>query len=236
MKIVEQMADRLRKSFDEFKEQMSPEIFQALSTHPDRAGRDELTRAIYHDVLVPGVGNKRAYKDFLSRPRGGVHVMLDLNDFKAVNDMHSYQHGDDAITSAGNAFSLASRANRGKLFRTGGDEFRAHFDKPEQAYSFLRDAQTHMGALLPVGGIHKLSFSAGLGHDPAQADVALHHAKAAKVAQFGDIRTGSAHVGHGKHFVHSLLEGASGPVPVEASPDIPKGMGHPTEPMPMPKV
>jgi hypothetical protein len=44
-------------------------------------------------------------------------------------------------------------------------------------------------------------------------------------------------VGHGKHFVHSALEGAAGPVTVEESPMMPKGMGpRPTEPLPMPNV
>jgi len=46
---LEDIAAHLRKSFDDFKESMEPGIFQALSTHPDKAGRDALTQAIYHD-------------------------------------------------------------------------------------------------------------------------------------------------------------------------------------------
>lgn len=227
---------RLAKSFESFRSHMTPEAlkqFEALS--PEQ--RDYFTRQVYHDTLVPGVGNKRAWQDFQSRPRQGVHVVLDLNDFKALNDQFSYQHGDDAISNAGKAFSAASRANHGKLFRVGGDEFRAHFDTPEQAYSFLRHASQGVSGMVPVGGTHKVSFSAGLGQSPEHADQALHHAKSAKTARHGSFRTGSARVGHGEHFAHSLLPGASGAVPVADEPLIPEGFKpKQTEPMPMPNV
>lgn len=234
---IQTLAMRLRKSFEELRESMDPKMAATIGAHPDAQARDTLARAIYHDVLVPGVGNKLAYRDFLSRPRGGVHVTLDLNDFKNINDTHGYEAGDNAISNAGQSFSEASRANRGKLFRVGGDEFRAHFESPEQAYSFLRDAQQHFGNLQPAGGTHRLSFSAGLGESPEHADSALHQAKAAKAAQFGSARSpGAWQPGHGKHFVHSALAGAAGPVPIEASPDVPPGLKRLTEPMPMPTL
>jgi diguanylate cyclase (GGDEF)-like protein len=232
-----QRVERLAKTFNEFAEQMQPEMKQQFGQlGPEQ--RDFFAKQLYHDTLVPGVGNKRAYQDFASRPRQGVHVSIDLNDFKAINDMMSYQHGDDAITAAGQALSEASRANRGKLFRPGGDEFRAYFETPEQAYSFMRHAPQAFSKLQPVGGNHKLSFSAGIAADPDQADQALHHAKAAKTLKHGSFRTGSVKLGHGEHFVHSLLPGAAGPVPVATEPDVPAGVGHaaPRVPMPMPSV
>lgn len=227
---------RLRKSFEEFQHYMDPEMtkqFSALS--PEQ--RDFFAKQVYHDSLVPGVGNKRAYLDFRARPRGGVHVVLDANDFKSINDTFSYQHGDDAISALGGVFREASRANHGKLFRVGGDEFRAHFDTPEQAYSFLRHASAHCSSLVPVGGTHKLSFSAGVGADPDQADQALHYAKRAKTARHGDFRTGRANVGHGEHFAHSLLPGAAGAVQMAPEPVIPEGVGRrQTQPLPLPTV
>jgi diguanylate cyclase (GGDEF)-like protein len=227
---------RLRKSFEEFSQHMSPEALQHFGgLSPEQ--RDFFTKQIYHDTLVPGVGNKRAYEDFRSRPREGVHVTLDLNDFKALNDTFSYQHGDDAISAAGKAFSEASRANKGKLFRVGGDEFRAHFETPEQAYSFLRHASQGVSNMVPVGGTHKVSFSAGIGHNPDHADQALHHAKAAKVARYGSFREGTATLGHGQHFAHSLLTGAAGSVPTHEESPIPGALRNkPTTPMPMPNA
>lgn len=232
-----QRVARLAKNFADFAEHMGPEMKAQFSALPPEQ-RDFFAKQIYHDTLVPGVGNKRAWLDFQSRPKQGVHVSIDLNDFKAINDMLSYQHGDDAIAAAGQALSEASRANRGKLFRPGGDEFRAHFETPEQAYSFMRHAQQAFSKILPVGGTHKPSFSAGLGTDPAQADQALHHAKAAKVARHGSFREGNVRLGHGEHFVHSLLPGSAGPVPVSTEPDVPAGVGRaaPRLPMPMPSV
>lgn len=235
---IEARIRRLAKAYQEFVDTMHPEAkeqFEGLKP----AQRDFFAKQMYHDTLVPGVGNKRAWLDFQSRPRQGVHVSIDFNDFKAVNDAFGYQVGDDAITAGGKALSGASRANRGKFFRPGGDEFRAHFDTPEQAYGFLRAAHANFGGLLPVGGHHKLSFSAGIGTDPDQADQALHHAKAAKVARHGDVRMGgNVRLGHGEHFVHSLLPGAAGAVQVADEPAIPQGVRRETSraPMPLPSV
>lgn len=184
--------------------------------------------AMAKDTLVPGAGNKRSYQDF--QPKGGVHVAINLNDMRALNSSFSYQHGDDAISNVGKVFTDASQANQGKLFRMG-DEFRAHFPTPEQAYSFLRQAHDSVSSLVPVGGYHRVSFSAGLGLDPYGADQALHSAKGAKRARYGDT------AGHGQHFAHSLLPGAAGEVPVAEEPLIPAGFKpKQTEPMPLPVI
>lgn len=181
------------------------------------------------DTLVPDVGNQRAYKSFL--PKGGVHVAINLNNMRALNHLFSYQHGDDAVANVGRVLAETGHANKGKLFRTGGDEFRAHFDKPEQAYAFLRQASQGVGQLVPVGGHHRLSFSVGLGMDPQQADQALGMAKGARSAQYGH------DVGHGQHFVHSLLPGAAGAVSVAEEPLIPEGFKlKQIEPIPMPTI
>lgn len=91
--------------------------------------------------------------------------------------------------------------------------------------------------MVPIGGHHKVSFSAGLGQDPSQADQALHQAKAAKTARFGSFRAGNAQVGHGQHFVHSLLPGAAGPVPTTEESAIPHELQQPrTAPISVPDV
>lgn len=213
----EERCINLRKAFEDYKEFLDEEALGHFSALPAQQ-RDWFSKQIYEDTLVPGVGNKRAHQDFLSRPRTGVHVILDLNDFKAINDLFSYDHGDKAIAAVGQAFSQASRAQRGKLFRVGGDEFHHFAETPEQAYAFLRDASKRFKDLVPVGGTHKLSFSAGVGLSPAEANEAIHHAKTAKTTKFGSFRTGNATIGHGQNFVHSSLPGAAGPVATEPAP------------------
>lgn len=199
---------------------VEPELarhLQALrAASPDSARF--LAQRLFSDSMVKGVGNKLAFEDFLSRKRGGVHVMLDANDFGRINKKWGQSVGDDAIRAMGGAFSRASRAHGGKLFRVGGDEFRAHFESPEQAYAFVRSARQEMENLPPVRGEHFHSASIGLGHSPEHAEQALIHAKNAK-QRAGYIP------GQAQTHAHSLLQGAVGEVPVSDEPEgLPPGL------------
>ena len=175
-----------------------------------------LAQRLFGDTMVPGVGNKLAYEDFAGKSReGGVHVMVDGNDFGSINKRFGQSVGDEAIKAMGVALSRASRANRGKLFRVGGDEFRAYFDTPVQAHAFARHARKELEDLPPVQGLHHHSVSIGLAGTPEQAEQALIHAKDAKKA------AGYA-PGHALTHAHSLLPGAAGAVAMSPrQPEIP---------------
>lgn len=189
---------------------VEPELAQHLA-HLRRVAPESakyLAQRMFGDTMVPGVGNKLAYEDFASRPKeGGVHVMIDANDFGRVNKEWGQSTGDDAIKAMGGALSRASRANRGKLFRVGGDEFRAYFETPEQAHSFSRHARRELEELPPVKGVHHHSVSLGLAQTPAEAEQALIAAKGAK-------KSAAAAPGHALTHAYSLLPGAAGPVQV----------------------
>jgi GGDEF domain-containing protein len=199
---------------------VEPELAQHLaamrSVAPDSARF--LAQRLFSDSMVKGVGNKLAWEDFQSRPRKGVHVMFDANDFGTINKKWGQSVGDEAIKAMGGALSRASRVNKGKLFRVGGDEFRAHFDTPEQAYSFARAARSELEALPPVMGQHFHSGSIGFGHNPEHAEQALIHAKTAKK------RAGYL-PGQAQTHAHSLLAGSVGEVPVSKEPEgLPPGL------------
>lgn len=202
---------------------VEPELAQHLAAvraaAPDAARF--LAQRLFSDSMVSGVGNKLAWEDFLSRPKKGVHVMLDGNDFGIINKKWGQTAGDQAIKAMGAAISRASRASKGKLFRVGGDEFRAHFETPEQAYAFVRNARTELESLPPVGGEHFHSVSMGLGPSPEHAEQALIHAKTAK-KKAGYIP------GQAQTHVHSLLPGAVGEVPVKNETEgVPPGLSNP---------
>lgn len=188
---------------------------EAAKTPEAAAAVERLARAAYLDTLTPA-GNKNAYLDFLARPREGVHVAIDLNDFKNINDTLGHDAGDKAIGTAGGAFSQASRANRGKLFRNGGDEFHAYFESAEQARAFIEQAKGAFDALGPVAEGQRLSFSAGVGRTPEEADLASMDAKAAKREKYGDVRQGNAKPGHGESFVSFAEEVRTREAVVEA--------------------
>jgi GGDEF domain-containing protein len=160
-----------------------------------------LGKRIFTDTMVPHVGNKLAYEDFMSRPRKGVHVMIDGNDFGAINKKWGQSMGDNAIKQMFGAVSQSSRTMRGKLFRVGGDEGRLHFETPEQAYSFVRDVRKNLENLPPIKGIHGHSLSIGIAETPERAEQALINAKNEKKAM--NYPVGQAHT-----HVHSLLPSA----------------------------
>jgi diguanylate cyclase (GGDEF)-like protein len=185
---------------------------------------DNIRRELYADEMVPSLGNKRAFHEhLLNEGRGGVHIMLDANDFKSINDDLSHEHGDAAIKSMGEALRSAVDKTVGpeqaKVHRFGGDEFHVHVPSHEHAAMFLRSLREHLEAVPPVGGTHKLSMSAGIGPDHKTADKALNEGakgqkKAAVAALGGDPneRAGKIRAPHAL-YAHSAMPGLEGPVP-----------------------
>jgi diguanylate cyclase (GGDEF)-like protein len=169
------------------------------------------TKHIYEDEMVPGIGNKRAAQLFRRNNKPGVYASLDANDFKHINDTHGHDAGDEAIKSFGNALKNASaKVGTTKIFRPGGDEFVAWSPTHEDMSHFLRHAREHVQNLPPVAGVHKQSFSVGLGHNFSKADEALGIAKQGK---FDPVTKQRLHApGQTPNLGHSLYPGNEGPL------------------------
>src|SRR5690606_18987776 len=91
--------------------------------------REEVTQLAETDPLT-GLPNRRAWERRLSILRAEAarrHVplwlaLVDLDDFKAVNDRHGMTRGDEVLARAGRA--LAAQLRRDDMVaRLGGDEF-----------------------------------------------------------------------------------------------------------------
>ncbi len=167
----------LNQSFDALRALVS-----AGHLHPDHY--DSLRRELYQDEMIPGLGNKKSFRDFIKTGgREGVHVMLDGNGMKSINDTHGHEAGDNAITAMGqglrNAIDKTVGPDIAKAHRFGGDEFHLHVPTLAHAHQVMRAFRAEMDAIPPIKGTHKLSMSAGIGQNPKEADAALYHAKAA---------------------------------------------------------
>jgi GGDEF domain-containing protein len=170
-----------------------------------------LTDTLYTDPMLPGVGNKYAANEFLAKQKPGVYGSIDLNEFRNINNKFGHPMGDEAIKAAGHGLrEAANKAGKVRLFRNGGDEFILHAPIPQDAHTFLRYARSNFDNIPPIQGVHKLSFSAGLGTDYNTADKALYHAKANKL----DPTTGmQRYLPHNvPHLAHSLIPGQEGPI------------------------
>jgi diguanylate cyclase (GGDEF)-like protein len=201
---------RLRKA------DLTPE--EALA-HLDKLGSPDektneaiasLRRHVFEDSMMEGVGNKYAYNQWVKQPRQGVHIGLDLNNFKQINDTHGHGVGDQAIKAFGGAMRTAADKTKTpegqgvKIFRTGGDEAVAFAPSYEHAATFLHNLREHLSSIPPVMGAHKLSASAGIGHTPETADKALYEAKKQKA---GHTVTTIPHL-----LAHSLYPGNEGAI------------------------
>ena len=146
-----------------------------LATLRDLASRDPLT----------GLGHNVAFGDRLHSVRadGALHAVLaiDVDHFKAVNDTHGHEHGNQVLRDLASAMSAAIRVEDA-LFRTGGDEFAAvvAVASREEALAIARrmeEAARRVGTSVSIG---VALADDGTGDDIyARADAALYRAKSA---------------------------------------------------------
>lgn len=170
----------------------------------EQAQVDELT----------GLGNQRAFHETLERElaiarRSGVPVglvLLDLDDFKQVNDVHGHPTGDRLLAEVGRVLRGAVRSTD-TVTRWGGEEFAVvlpHTDLQGAAVAAesVRVAISRIRVPLPDGKGLRVTASLGVASSPscsrdpdglyAVADEALYDAK-----QAGKNRVGVA--GPGVH-------------------------------------
>ncbi|WP_019586595.1 sensor domain-containing diguanylate cyclase [Deinococcus apachensis] len=131
------------------------------------AAQAQLERLAYLDSLT-GLGNRRAFDARLAEAascgEGFALVLLDLNDFKQVNDGRGHPAGDALLIQVGDCLQRILPED-GSAFRLGGDEFAVLLPGgAEQA----GQAQRVLAALEELEG-GKLRTGLGCAHFPAEA-------------------------------------------------------------------
>ena len=168
-------------------------ITELLGSAMLRMRLDDATRKAEIDGLT-GLWNRNTFKDMIEKwldgveERAGAFVMIDLDDFKSINDTHGHLVGDRVLIECANAVRSVLR-DSDIVARKGGDEFAVFFhsvtdrDQVERAVNRITDA---LNAVV-VEGVDALTASIGVAMAPqhgttftelyGSADTALYQAK-----------------------------------------------------------
>jgi diguanylate cyclase (GGDEF)-like protein/PAS domain S-box-containing protein len=154
---------------------------------------EELRHQAFHDSLT-GLANRALFEDRLGgalsrrrRGRGGVGVILvDLDDFKAVNDQRGHSAGDELLRDVARCLDDMCRAGD-TAARLGGDEFALLLDGADGVDEVRAVAERAVGALASLPAVRcSVSVGAVIAADDTatvesvlrDADIALYAAKA----------------------------------------------------------
>jgi diguanylate cyclase (GGDEF)-like protein/PAS domain S-box-containing protein len=104
-------------------------VFSERDITEERALAAQLSHQALHDPLT-GLANRALFEDRLSQAHGrvvrqggiGAVLLIDLDDFKGVNDTHGHFVGDQLLTALANRLEQVTRTGD-TLCRFGGDEF-----------------------------------------------------------------------------------------------------------------
>ena len=123
-----------------------------------------LTQLAYHDGLT-GLYNRRKIvellKEAVANQISGWVFIIDLDNFKAVNDNHGHNAGDQLLTHTANRLQeiLGDEAHIGRI---GGDEFVIVTDRYTEPNSLINDIKHSIGEPVVIDGL-SFSISASIG-------------------------------------------------------------------------
>jgi diguanylate cyclase (GGDEF)-like protein len=167
-------------------------------TEVERLRRElrDAQHAAGHDQLT-GLPNRRAFyrhgSSLVATSVGSpmVAVLVDLDDFKRVNDTLGHAVGDHVLTSVARRFAdiVANGGSRGLVARLGGDEFVGLMNWPRTDDGWLRRVARRLAdalaAPVDVAG-HRVVVTASVGltpvHRPADLNDVIRRADAAMYA------------------------------------------------------
>jgi diguanylate cyclase (GGDEF)-like protein/PAS domain S-box-containing protein len=172
-------------------------LIQSIDITDRRDFEDQLVHQAEHDSLTDLL-NRRGFRRIVARHlagdrAGGAIMLLDLDHFKAVNDLHGHRAGDRVLESAARVLRDCVRSEDA-VARLGGDEFAvllpaADAEQARAAADRLLEALADPARFPADHGTHGISASVGVamlaagmsGPDDAlvAADLAMYDAKAA---------------------------------------------------------
>jgi diguanylate cyclase (GGDEF)-like protein len=164
------------------------ELIEDINKYKEEANKDSLTgllnRRSFDNIL------QRYYYMFIKKNIPFVLAMLDIDDFKVVNDTYGHSAGDAVLKEFSTVISGVSRLGEDFAFRYGGEEFAilSHGNSEIEIESYLKRLLSIVRNLnIDYGGqLINITFSAGVSAISNEvsakqlvknADSALYYAK-----------------------------------------------------------
>jgi diguanylate cyclase (GGDEF)-like protein len=155
--------------------------------HHAHRTKDDLATLAATDSLT-GLPNRRAWDDALAqatragevRPQLFCIAILDLDEFKGVNDRHGHAVGDGVLQAAAEGLRRAIRRDD-LAARLGGDEFALLLSglPAASAKAVVDRIRRSIGDAITAAGLPATTCSAGFAPTDVDADLALRRAKQA---------------------------------------------------------
>jgi len=119
--------------------------------------------------LLTGLGNRVAYDEYLKSFNGKKHialaaVIMDLDNFKRVNDVFGHQAGDRALQTFAGQLELVFK-EKGVAIRLGGDEFIVLLKENQRAVveQYIQKLQNRIAEYNQSGAVpYDIQFSYGI--------------------------------------------------------------------------
>jgi diguanylate cyclase (GGDEF)-like protein len=151
--------------------------------------RTESRRALEQLMVDPltGLGNRRAVEHRLDSPDRVIAMLIDLDNFKAVNDTYGHSVGDEILVSVSRRLQHAFGVEA-LVCRIGGDEFLVILPESELDRAWSRAETALVSVRAPIGeSAIRVTASIGIAYSKpgegrsvlARADIAMYQAKAA---------------------------------------------------------
>ncbi len=179
-------------------------VFTTRNVEDEKEREEGLIRIAMTDELTR-LFNRRSYEEDLAEyeqkgiPDDFVMLSADVNGLKKVNDTKGHAGGDELIKGAAECLLLGIR-NRGKVYRTGGDEFAAilRTDDPQTVCRDIEERMTYWRGKYSDTMSISLGFACHAGNEDLsihelekKADDEMYHAKAMYYQQKGIDRRAS---------------------------------------------
>ena len=159
-------------------------IFTTRNVDEEKRREEHLIRISMTDEMTR-LFNRRCYDEDLREIRNGdisddfVLFSIDVNGLKTVNDTKGHAAGDELIKGAADCLAL-SVGKKGKVYRTGGDEFMAviHTDDPGELRDAIKNKAKEWHGVYTEEVTLSIGFAAHSAHADASVDDLEHIADA----------------------------------------------------------